>query len=138
MRINFYQDNISFTKKRVLRSLQYQTKPYEQGKLVSVIKGKIFDVAVDIRPSSKYFGKYFSIILSDKNNLQFCISEGFAHEFLALEDSLSKYITTNYFYHKKEKTIAFNDKSINIKWPKINKFIISKKDMKGFNLQYHV
>ena len=134
MRIDFYQDNISFLKKGVLRGLHYQTKPYEQGKLVSVIKGKIFDVAVDIRPSSKYFGKYFSIILSDKKNLQFCIPEGFAHGFLTLEDSILKYKATNYFNHKKEKTIALNDKSTNIKWPKTYKFIISKKDMKGFYL----
>lgn len=138
MRIDFYQDNISFLKKGMLRGLHYQTKPYKQGKLVSVIKGKIFDIAVAIRPSLKYFGKYFSIILSDKNNLQFCIPEGFAHGFLVLEDSTLKYKTTNYFNHKKEKTIVFNDKSINIKWPKINKFIKSKKDTRGFYLKYHV
>ena len=132
-RIDFYQDNISFSKKGVLRGLHYQIKPYEQGKLVSVIKGKIFDVAVDIRPSSKYFGKYFSIILSDKNNLQFWIPEGFAHGFIALKDSIIKYKTTKYYSKKHEKTILWKDKKLQIKWPIKRGILVSPKDNMGMN-----
>ena len=132
-KIDFYQDNISFSKKGVLRGLHYQTKPYEQGKLISVIKGKIFDVAVDVRPRSKYFGKYFSIELSDKNNLQLWIPSGFAHGFIALKDSIINYKTTKYYSKKHEKTIFWKDKKLQIKWPIKSKTLVSPKDNMGMN-----
>ncbi len=131
--INFYQDNISFSKKGVLRGLHYQIEPFEQGKLISVIKGKIFDVAVDIRPKSKHFGKYFSVELSDKNNLQLWIPGGFAHGFIALKDSIIKYKTTKYYSKKHEKTIFWNDKKLQINWPIKSQIQVSPKDNKGLS-----
>ena len=132
-KIKFIQDNISFSKKSVIRGLHYQTKPFEQGKLVSVIKGKVFDVAVDIRPGSKYFGKYFSIELSDTNNRQFWIPPGFAHGYQALEDSIVKYKTTKFYSPNNEINISYIDKEININWP-IKKKNISAKDLNGISI----
>lgn len=132
-KIFFVQDNLSVSKKGVIRGMHYQISPFEQGKLICVVKGKIFDVAVDIRKNSKTYGKHFSIILSNKNQKIMWIPEGFAHGFMSLEDdTIVKYKTTSLWSKKHERSILWNDKNINIKWPKINKFIVSKKDMKGF------
>ena len=130
--MNFVQDNHSHSKKGVLRGLHFQIK-HPQGKLVRVVKGKVFDVAVDIRKGSKTFGKWFGVELSDKNKKQFYIPPGFAHGFLALEDDTEfLYKCTDYYYPDDEGGIIWNDPTINIKWPLegIDKLIISEKDKK--------
>ena len=120
-------DLISLSKKNVIRGLHLQVKK-PQGKFITVLKGKIFDVVLDCRKKSKTFGKYFSIILSEKKNISLYIPEGFAHGFCSLSDnSLIHYKMTNYRDSKLEKGILWNDKSIKIKWPVKNP-IISIKD----------
>ena len=123
---------MSKSKKNVLRGLHLQTKN-SQEKFVSVIKGKIFDVAVDLRKSSKTFGHYFQCILSEKNSKSIYIPPGFAHGFQALEkENYVIYSCTNYRHSKSEVVINFNDIDLNIKWP-IKKMITSKKDKKGIS-----
>ena len=118
---------ISSSKKNVIRGMHYQSKN-AQGKYISVIKGKIFDVALDLRKKSKTFGKYFSIVLSDKNCTSIYIPKGFAHGFAGLEkDNVIVYSCTNYRNKNAEKGILWKDKKINIKWP-IKKPILSAKD----------
>ncbi|MDC1095710.1 dTDP-4-dehydrorhamnose 3,5-epimerase [Pelagibacteraceae bacterium] len=118
---------LSKSKKNVLRGLHLQTK-MSQEKYVSVIKGKILDVVIDLRKNSKTFGKYFKIILSEKNSKSILIPAGFAHGFLALnKENIVLYSNNNYRAKKYEIGIMWNDKTVNIKWPK-KKFIISKKD----------
>ena len=118
---------ISKSKKNVIRGFHLQKK-FQQDKLVSVIKGKIFDVAVDLRKKSKTFGKHYSIILSEKNSTSLFIPAGFAHGFCGLEnDNLVFYGLTNYRSKKYEVGILWNDNTLKIKWP-IKKPIISKKD----------
>ncbi len=121
---------VSKSKKNVLRGLHFQfVNP--QGKYLSVIKGKIFDVMVDLRSKSKTFGKTFSIILSDKNCMSVYIPEGFAHGFLSLEkENIISYNCTNYRNIKSEVTIKWDDKKLNIKWPS-KKILLSKKDEKA-------
>ena len=125
---------MSFSKKNVLRGLHLQKKN-SQGKFVSVIKGKIFDVAVDLRKDSKTFGHYFQCILSEKNSKSIYIPPGFAHGFQALEkENYIIYSCTKYRHSKSEIVINFNDIDLNIKWP-IKKIIISKKDKKGISFK---
>ncbi len=125
---------ISKSKKNVLRGLHIQ-KINPQGKFLSVIKGKIFDVMVDLRFKSKTFGQYFSIVLSDKNCKSVYIPDGFAHGFLTLDnENIVAYNCTNYRNAKSELTLKWNDIDINIKWPKI-KPILSSKDIKGLPLK---
>ncbi len=125
--IKIVQENQSFSHKGVIRGLHYQIKPKAQGKLVSVAKGKIFDVAVDIRKDSQTFGKWVSAILSSDNKQMLWIPEGFAHGFCALEDSIVVYRTTNEYSPIHERGIRWDDKTININWP-IKNPIISLKD----------
>ena len=114
-------------KKNVIRGLHLQKK-FQQDKFVSVIKGKIFDVVVDLRKKSKTYGKYYSIILSDKNSTSLFIPAGFAHGFCGLgKDNLVFYGCSNYRSKKNEIAILWNDKTLNIKWP-TKKPIISGKD----------
>ena len=124
---------ISYSKKNVVRGLHFQIgKP--QGKFISVMKGKIIDVAVDLRKNSKTYGKHFKAILSDKNCTSVYIPEGFAHGFAGLEkENLVIYSCTNYRNKNSEIGIKFNDKSLNIKWP-TNKPIISLKDKYNLSL----
>ena len=127
----------SKSKKNVLRGLHFQKKR-SQGKYISVIKGSIYDVAVDCRKNSKTFGKYFSIILSEKNNKSIFIPEGFAHGFLGLDpENIIVYSCTNYRDKKSESGISWDDEDLGIKWP-IKKPIISKKDKNNpsFNLHF--
>ena len=127
----FVQDNISISTKDVLRGLHFQNPPHAQGKLVSVLKGSVLDVAVDIRKDSKTYGKYQSIILSAENGLQFWIPPGFAHGFVALEDdTIFSYKCTNYYHPESEQSLLWNDKDLAIDW-KIKNPIISKKDELG-------
>ena len=124
----FVQDNFSVSKKNVIRGLHFQKKPFGQGKLVSVIKGSIFDVAVDIRKDSETFGKWVGIELSESNNRALWVPEGFAHGFAALEENtVIYYKTTNYYSKEHESGIIWNDKDIMIEWPLENP-ILSEKD----------
>ena len=125
---------MSFSNKYVVRGLHLQEKK-SQGKFVSVIKGKIFDVAVDLRKRSKTFGHYFKCILSEKNSKSIFIPPGFAHGFQALEkENYIVYSCTQYRHSKSEKVIKFNDKELNIKWP-FKKKIISEKDSNGISIK---
>ena len=126
--------SLSYSKKNVLRGLHTQTKN-PQGKFISVIKGKIFDVSVDLRKKSPTYGEYFSIILSDKNCKSIYIPPNFAHGFLTLaEENYVLYDNTEYQNKKSEFGIKWNDKDLKIKWP-IKKPILSKKDKKNKNFK---
>ncbi len=121
---------VSKSKKNVLRGLHMQTK-FQQGKYVSVVKGKILDVVVDCRKNSKTFGKYFSIELSQKNSKSIYIPPGFIHGFLGKEkENIVVYSCTNYRNKNSEIGVIWNDKQLNIDW-KIKKPILSKKDSKN-------
>lgn len=115
----FVQDNQSMSKKGVLRGLHYQ-KQFPQAKLVRVIKGEVFDVAVDLRKDSATYGKWFGIVLSEKNKNQFFVPAGFAHGFLVLSDEAEFcYKVTDFYHPGDEGGIAWNDPEIGIKWPQI-------------------
>ena len=124
---------MSFSKKNVIRGLHIQTTN-SQGKFISVLKGKIFDVAIDLRKNSKTFGKVYKCLLSEKNNTSIFIPPGFAHGFQALEkENYIVYSCTKYRNKISETTIKFDEKKFNIKWPN-KKFVISAKDKKGISL----
>ena len=126
----FIFDCMSVSKRNVLRGLHFQKKK-PQGKLLTVIDGEIFDVAVDLRKNSKTYGKYFSIKLNYKSNLSIYIPPNFAHGFLCLSKTCKVYYKcTNYRNTTSECTLKFNDPNLKIKWPK-RKFILSKKDSSG-------
>ena len=115
----FVQDNQSMSTKGVLRGLHFQ-KQYPQGKLVRVIQGTVFDVAVDLRAGSKTYGQWFGVELSEENNKQFYISEGFAHGFLVLSDVAKFcYKVTDFYHPGDEGGLAWNDPEIGIQWPKL-------------------
>lgn len=127
---NFVQDNQSKSKKGVLRGLHFQyTQP--QGKLVRVIKGEVFDVAVDLRKDSKTYGKWEGVVLSQENKKQFYVPEGFAHGFLVLSDEAEfTYKCTDFYNAEDEGGIIWNDPDINIDWPidDIDEVSLSQKD----------
>lgn len=130
--MTFVQDNHSKSKRGVLRGLHFQTK-FTQGKLVRAIKGEVFDVAVDLRKSSKTFGKWHGVILSEQNKLQFYVPEGFAHGFLVLSEYAEfVYKCTNLYKPEFDSGILWNDPDINIKWPLdgIDEVLLSEKDRK--------
>ncbi len=130
-------DILTFSKKNVLRGLHLQVKK-PQGKFITVLKGKIYDVSVDCRKNSKTFGKYFSMILSEKENNSIFIPEGFAHGYCVLSDScLMHYKMTNYRDKKLERGINWNDKFINIKWP-IKKPIVSVRDSNNISFKEYI
>ncbi len=131
-KINFIQDNESKSKKGVLRGLHFQKPPFEQAKLVRCIKGKILDVAVDIRKNSKTFGEHISIELSEENKKQLFIPRGFAHGFAVLsEDAIFAYKVDNIYKPDYESGIIWNDKDLNINWQlNENEVILSEKDKK--------
>ena len=115
--IDFIQDNITHSKKGVLRGLHYQIYPNTQSKLVSVIKGTVLDVVVDIRKGSPTFGKHFTQELSDQNNFQLFIPRGFAHGYITLsKTSIFHYKVDNYYHPQSEGSIAPNDPELNIDW----------------------
>ena len=127
-------DAMSYSKKNVLRGLHLQRKN-PQAKLITVLSGKIYDVSVDCRKRSKTFGKYFSIILSEKNNKSLLIPAGFAHGFCALTDNVVLlYKSSKYRHSKSETGIKWNDKDLKIKWP-TKKMIISQKDKKNISFK---
>ena len=124
---------MSYSKKNVIRGLHLQTQK-SQGKFLSVIKGKIFDIALDLRKNSKTYGKYFSCILSEKNLNSIYIPPGFAHGFQALDkENYIIYNCTKYRNSKSEITIKYDDKNLRIKWP-LKRQIISKKDKHAISL----
>lgn len=114
----FVQDNHSYSQKGVLRGLHYQLDPYAQGKLVRVVQGRAWDVAVDIRQNSATFGQWVGVELTSENHKQFWIPAGFAHGFIALEDNTQfLYKTTNYYSKECERSIVWDDADIAIEWP---------------------
>ena len=116
----FVQDNHSKSSKGVLRGLHFQTEN-TQGKLVRVIKGEVFDVAVDCRPNSKTFGKWYGVTLSEENKMQFYVPEGFAHGFLVLSDEAEfVYKCTDVYNPKAEGGIPYNDATVAIEWPAVD------------------
>ncbi|OUL43490.1 dTDP-4-dehydrorhamnose 3,5-epimerase [Prochlorococcus sp. HOT_208_60] len=134
--LEFVQDNQSLSRKGVLRGLHYQINPYTQGKLVSCINGEIFDVIVDLRKESKTFGKWAGVYLNEANFKQIWIPSGFAHGFYSLKDQTRVlYKTTDFWDKDSERTIIWNDPTINICWP-INEQTpsISDKDKEGILL----
>lgn len=126
---NFVQDNQSMSKRGVLRGLHYQLEPKAQGKLVRCIKGKIWDVAVDIRKGSPTFAKWVALELSEENKFMLWIPPGFAHGFVALEDSEIIYKCTAEYDPTLDRGIIWNDPDIGITWP-ISDPILSEKDAK--------
>lgn len=128
VKANFVQDNHSLSQKNVLRGLHYQIQQ-PQGKLVRVVSGEVFDVAVDIRRSSPNFGKWAGFILNEKNKLSAWVPAGFAHGFLVLSDTAEfLYKTTDYYAPQYERAILWNDKDIGIDWPLSENAILSAKD----------
>lgn len=126
--VNFVQDNQSFSKKNVIRGLHFQNPPFEQGKLVRVIKGSVLDVAVDIRKTSSTYGKYVSIELNENNKKMFWIPPGFAHGFATLEDdTIFSYKCSGIYNKESEGSLMWNDPVLNIDWT-IKNEIISNKD----------
>ncbi len=126
----FIQDNVSRSSYGVVRGLHYQLAPYSQSKLVQVLKGRVLDVAVDLRRESPTFGHHYAVELSDENHLQFFIPQGFAHGFSVLSDDVIFSYKCDQFYNKNaERGIAFNDETLSIDWkitPKDR--VISHKD----------
>ena len=136
-KIKFIQDNESKSSYGVLRGLHYQKGEYSQAKLVRVIKGKVLDVAVDIRKSSPTFGKYVMVELSEENKRQLFIPRGFAHGFLVLSDeAIFTYKVDNVYAPQHEASIRWNDEQIHIEWPIDSKDVLtSEKDLKACSLK---
>lgn len=131
----FVQDNQSMSVKGVLRGLHFQ-KEFPQGKLVRVIKGSVFDVAVDLRFGSKTYGQWFGVELTEENKKQFYISEGFAHGFLVLSDEAEFcYKVTDFYHPGDEGGLAWNDPVIGIKWPQLIGEYPGNADASGYKLE---
>lgn len=132
-KVNFIQDNESKSSYGVLRGLHYQKGEYSQAKLVRVIKGRVLDVAVDLRKSSPTFGKHVAVELSEDNKRQFFIPRGFAHGFLVLsQEAIFTYKVDNVYAPQHEASIRFNDPDLGIEWPiDANDVLTSEKDLKG-------
>ncbi|HFS3490592.1 TPA: dTDP-4-dehydrorhamnose 3,5-epimerase, partial [Escherichia coli] len=131
--ILFVQDNQSYSSKNVLRGLHYQSEPYAQGKLVRCIMGEVFDVAVDIRKESESYGQWVGVFLSENNNRQLWIPEGFAHGFLVKSDkAIFTYKCTNFYNPSAENTIRWDSPDLAIEWPLDDEdLLISEKDLLG-------
>ena len=132
--MTFVQDNQSMSVKGVLRGLHFQ-KQYPQGKLVRVIKGRVFDVAVDLRADSKTYGKWYGVELTQENRKQFYISEGFAHGFLVLSDTAEFcYKCTDFYRPGDEGGLAWNDPAIGIQWPEVTGSYPGNAESQGYTL----
>ncbi|MGB0757023.1 MAG: dTDP-4-dehydrorhamnose 3,5-epimerase [Patescibacteria group bacterium] len=126
--VSFVQDNISYSKKNVLRGLHYQLPPHGQGKFVYVTRGRVLDVAVDIRKSSPTFGQFVSEELSDENHTALFIPEGFAHGFITLSDeAIFQYKTTNFYAPEADRGVLFSDPDIGVPWG-VAEPLVSEKD----------
>lgn len=134
--VNFVQDNESLSAKGVLRGLHFQREPYAQAKLVRVVRGRVLDVAVDIRKGSPTYGGYVAVELSGENGRQLFIPKGFAHGFLALEDeTVFQYKCDEYYHPESEDGIAWNDPEVAIDWGVgEEEVILSEKDRNRLNL----
>ena len=131
---DFVQDNLSLSRRGILRGLHFQN-PEAQGKLVSVLAGEVFDVAVDIRRSSRTFGKWYGLVLSGENKRQFFVPPGFAHGFAVLSESaLFAYKCTRAYAPRHETTLAWNDPDIGVRWP-LESPTLSAKDSSGLRLR---
>lgn len=135
--IDFCQDNLSKSSYGVVRGLHYQLNPHSQSKLVSVIVGRVYDVAVDIRKGSPTFGQWFGVELSEENKLQFLIPQGFAHGFSVLSDTaVFSYKCDDFYDPSLERGIIYNDPTLNIDWQvPLQEAIISEKDQKHPTLE---
>ena len=134
VKISFVQDNQSMSVKGVLRGLHFQ-KQYPQTKLVRVIKGSVFDVAVDLRPGSETYGKWHGVLLTEENKKQFLIPQGFAHGFLVLSETAEFCYKCDDFYHPgDEGGLAWNDPAIGIKWPGVNGIYQGSASAEGYTL----
>jgi dTDP-4-dehydrorhamnose 3,5-epimerase len=134
LELDFVQDNISFSRQRTLRGLHFQN-PRGQGKLLQVLSGEVFDVAVDLRRGSPTFGRWHGLNLSSDNKLQFYIPPGFAHGFAVLsETALFQYKCTDLYSPSDEATLLWNDPEVGIKWP-IAEPLLSDKDRRGLPLK---
>ncbi|MDL2227627.1 dTDP-4-dehydrorhamnose 3,5-epimerase [Bacteroidales bacterium OttesenSCG-928-K03] len=141
LNIDFVQDNESCSKKGVIRGLHFQNPPFSQIKLIRVVSGSVFDVAVDIRKDSPTYGQWFGEVISADNKLMFLISEGFAHGFQALEDNtIFQYKCSNYYNKESEDSLLWNDENINIEWKDISPTLSAKdlesKTLKDFNSKF--
>jgi len=134
LRADFVQDNLSFSGRGTLRGLHFQN-PNSQGKLLQVLQGEVFDVAVDIRRSSPTFGQWHALVLSGQNKQQFYIPHGFAHGFVVLsEAALFHYKCTKFYSPKDELSIRWDDPDVGIEWP-VKAPVVSEKDGKGLRLR---
>ncbi len=134
LNMNFVQDNQSMSVKGVLRGLHFQ-KQYPQGKLVRAIRGRVFDVAVDLRAGSATYGQWFGVELTEENKKQFYISPGFAHGFLVLSDSAEFcYKCTDFYHPGDEGGLAWNDPTIGIQWPEVAGDYPGSADASGYTL----
>jgi dTDP-4-dehydrorhamnose 3,5-epimerase len=134
LQVDFVQDNESASAEGVLRGLHFQLPPFEQGKLVRVVKGSVLDVAVDLRLGSPTFGQHASAVLSAENKLQFWIPPGFAHGFLALDEGATlAYKCTGYYHQPAERVLRFDDEDLGIVWG-ADAPTLSEKDAEGLCL----
>ncbi len=132
--VDFVQDNVSFSRRGILRGLHFQN-PKPQGKLLQVLQGEVFDVAVDIRRSSPTFGKWHGLVLSGENKTQFYIPAGFAHGFVVLsETALFQYKCTELYSPQDEMAIRWDDPDLGIQWP-LKEPLLSDRDAKGLRLR---
>jgi dTDP-4-dehydrorhamnose 3,5-epimerase len=132
--VDFVQDNVSFSRRGILRGLHFQN-PKPQGKLLQVLQGEVFDVAVDIRRSSPTFGKWHGLVLSGENKTQFYIPAGFAHGFVVLsETALFQYKCTEIYSPQDEMAIRWDDPDLGIQWP-LKEPLLSDRDAKGLRLR---
>lgn len=123
----FVQDNASNSKKGVVRGLHYQAPPFAQGKLVQVLRGRVLDVALDIRTGSPTYGQHVMVELSEENHRQFWIPAGFAHAFMALEDdTIFTYKVTNPYNKESDRGVLWNDPALGIAWPEMGAIVSSK------------
>lgn len=129
--VEYVQDNLSVSKKNTVRGLHFQTGEYAQAKLVSVAKGRVMDVVVDIRPESETFGEHISVFLTEENRKQLFVPRGFAHGFVALEDdTIFTYKCDNFYNKESEGGIIYNDSDLAIDWMDPNEeLIVSEKDL---------
>ena len=129
---DFVQDNESFSSKGVIRGLHWQSAPYTQAKLVHVVRGAVWDVAVDIRRGSPTFGRHVAEVLSAENRRQLYIPRGFAHGFIVLEDDTHfAYKCDNLYHPESERGMRFDDPALGIKWPELDReLVLSPKDLK--------
>jgi len=138
-KVDFVQDNHSKSAKNVLRGLHYQVSPQAQGKLVRVVQGEVFDVAVDIRKGSKTLGQWVGVTLSAENKKQLWIPAGFAHGFLTLSGTAEfLYKTTDYYAPEYERCILWNDATLAVAWPLLESTVMSSKDEKGMSWQQFI